>query len=133
MTDIKQTNSTPSSVSEAESIILEILWLSAPLTANDIFARIDGQDWTMATVKTLINRLMKKGALLHEQQGRRYLYSPAIERQDFLKTQNQSFLHRFYQGKLGQLVAEFASNEKLDQNEISEIRAILDQMEDDND
>ncbi len=116
-------------ISDAETVVLEVLWQHAPLTAQDIFNRIEDQDWSMATVKTLINRLLKKGALTHTQNGRQYLYSPLIERDVFLKSRNRSFLQRFYQGKLGQLVAEFASHETLDDNEIREIRAILDAME----
>lgn len=116
-------------ISDAETAVLEVLWQQAPLSAQQIHQRITDQQWSLATVKTLINRLLTKGALSHDPSGRQYLYSPLVDRRTFLRSKNDSFLNRFYQGRLGSLVAEFTSQETLNAEEIDEIRAILDAMD----
>ena len=62
---------------------MEVLWHKSPLTAAEVCERVCGErDWSLATVKTLLARLVQKGAVTAEADGRRYLYSPAIERAD---------------------------------------------------
>ena len=65
-------------ISEAEHAVMEVLWQDAPLTAQEVSERVDPErDWTAATVKTLLGRLLAKRAVAHEVDGRRYLYRPA--------------------------------------------------------
>ncbi len=62
----------PVSVSEAESVVMKVLWERHPMTADEIVAALrDQQQWQESTVKTLLNRLLKKGAVSAEQEGRR--------------------------------------------------------------
>src|SRR3546814_12894818 len=69
--------------SESEMQVLSALWDKSPQTAADLTSRIGKiNGWTQATVKTLLARLVQKGAVTAEADGRRYLYSPAIERAD---------------------------------------------------
>ena len=67
-------------ISDAELEVMEALWAAGqPLTAAEVADRIDStRDWTLATVKTMLSRLATKGALQHREDGRRFLYSPAI-------------------------------------------------------
>ena len=67
-------------ISEAEFQVMEVLWRDSPLTAQDIATRLGATGWSLATVKTLLSRLAAKGALATQEDGRRYLYSPAVDR-----------------------------------------------------
>ena len=68
-------------ISSAESVVMEALWREAPRSAEEITAEVaPPQGWTLATVKTLINRLLKKHALGATPEGRRYLYRPLVAR-----------------------------------------------------
>ena len=62
-------------ISDAEHAVMEVLWDNAPLDAQSIYDRLSGsQSWTLATVKTLLSRLVSKDALTTEAQGRKFLY-----------------------------------------------------------
>ena len=68
-------------ISEAESVVMDVLWRRHPLGAEDVvLALADRQDWQEATIKTLLNRLLNKGAISAAKDGRRYLYSPLLRR-----------------------------------------------------
>ena len=76
-------------ISEAESVVMDVLWGKAPLSAEDIVTALaQQQDWQEATIKTLLNRLLKKGAISAESEGRRYLYTPVLRREDWLHRQS---------------------------------------------
>ena len=85
-------------VSEAEKIVMDVLWQESPLTSLDVVERLADQDWTEKTVKSFLNRLVKKGVVTFTKDGRRYLYSPAIERDDFLASESEGFLDRVFKG-----------------------------------
>ena len=118
-------------ISEAESRIMEVLWRAASLqSAEDIFVAVAGaQDWRQATVKTLLNRLLKKRAIAAERDGRRYLYRPLIKRGDYVHAQSKSLLDRLYGGRVAPLVAHFSERSKLSKKDIAEIRALIEEID----
>ena len=61
-------------ISEAEAVVMEVLWQQAPRSADDVVAALAHRDWAEPTIKTLLNRLLTKGAIAAERDGRRYLY-----------------------------------------------------------
>ena len=72
-------------ISEAESVVMDILWRTHPASADEVIAALAGQqDWQEATIKTLLNRLLNKGAIKADKDGRRYLYSPLLQREAWL-------------------------------------------------
>ena len=71
-------------ISAAEAVVMEILWRNHPLAADEVVAALADRDWAEATVKTLLNRLLNKGAIGAEKDGRRYLYSPQVAREDWV-------------------------------------------------
>ncbi len=72
--------STPN-ITEAEWEVMELLWETHPLSAADVAQALGPRrNWSDGTVKTLLARLLKKGALKHEIDGKRYLYSPRASR-----------------------------------------------------
>lgn len=114
-------------LSEAEWEVMEVLWASpSPLTAADIADRVTSErDWQMATVKSLLSRLLSKGAVHPAKDGRRFLYSPAIERDSYVGEESRRFMSRLFGGRLSPLIAQLADEETLDEDDVAEIEALL--------
>lgn len=117
----------PGPISEAEAQVMEVLWAAAgPLSTEDIAAALQGrQDWQLATIKTLLNRLLNKGALAAEKDGRRYLYAPLLQRADWVGEQATGLLDRLFGGSLAPLVAQFSSQRKLRPEELEALKKLL--------
>lgn len=121
-------------VSEAESAVMEVLWARSPLTAEDVFAALaDRRDWQEATVKTLLNRLLRKGAVAASRDGRRYLYTPVLQREAWLLGESEGLLERLFDGRVAPLVSHFSRHRKLDREDIAELRKLLEEIDDGND
>lgn len=113
-------------ISDAEHMVMEVLWAEAPLSAQDVVERIaPARDWSANTVKTLLGRLLAKRVIAHEADGRRYLYRPLVARADYLAGESQRLVDRLFGGKLTPLVAHFAENDRLSSADIAEIEALL--------
>ncbi len=116
-------------ISQAELVIMKMLWEESPLSAQQINELITDKKWRKSTVKTLINRLLKKEFIHFEQQGRTYLYHPKISKETYLSEQNKTFLNEMYDGKLSRLMAAFTTHEDLSAKEIKEIKKLIDDLE----
>lgn len=116
-------------ISDAEHAVMEVLWEEAPLAAADVAERVDPErGWSIRTVKTLLSRLLAKGALVHEEDGRRYLYRPAIAREEFVERESEKLLDRMFGGRLTPLVAHLAERNRLTPEDIAEIEALLKEL-----
>ncbi len=112
--------------SDSEMQVLSALWDKAPQTAADLTQRIGKMNgWTQATVKTLLARLVQKGAVTAEADGRRYLYRPAVERAEAVGEESQRFVDRLFGGRVSPLIAHLAEREALTDTDIAEIEALL--------
>ena len=113
-------------ISDAEQTIMEVLWDEAPLTAADVATRIpENRSWNVRTVKTMLARLLAKGALAHEEDGRRYLYRPAVTREEYVARESRRLVDRLFGGRVSPLVAHLAEREALSPADIAEIEALL--------
>lgn len=119
-------------ISAAESLIMEALWRKNPQNAEDLVAEVGpDQNWADKTVRTLINRLLTKGAISAQREGRRYLYSPAIDRADYVQTESRGLVDRLFDGKLAPLVSHFAETKQLSADDIAELKRLIAELEDD--
>jgi BlaI family transcriptional regulator, penicillinase repressor len=120
-----------SSISDAESQIMQALWGRHPLSAEDILAALPAQDgWQLGTVKTLLNRLLNKGAVKAEREGRRYLYEPLIERAQWEGKESLGLVDRVFGGRLSPLVAHFSAHRKLSPEDAEALRQLLKEHDD---
>jgi len=118
-------------VSVAESLVMEALWRRSPLSAEDIVADIGPeQNWAPKTVRTLISRLLKKKAVTAVRDGRRYLYSPALDRQAYVQDESRFFVDRMFDGKLAPLVSHFAETNQLSADDIAELKRLVAELGD---
>jgi BlaI family penicillinase repressor len=119
------------SISEAESVVLTVLWRTGAMTADAVVAALaDQQDWQESTIKTLLNRLLKKGAIHARKDGRRYVYSPLITREQWLSTESEGLLDRLFGGRIAPLVAHFSKHRKLSKKDIAELKRLIEEMDD---
>ena len=118
-------------ISEAESIVMDVLWREHPRSADDVVAALaDARHWQEATIKTLLNRLLNKGAIAAEKDGRRYLYTPVLKREDWLIDESESLLDRLFGGRVAPLVAHFSEHRKLSRTDVAELRKLLEEIDD---
>ena len=120
-------------ISNAEFEVLEALWQQAPATANDIILRLNqNKQWHEKTVKTLLNRLVKKNALGFEKQQRSYLYFPLVERENYTIKESKNLIEKLFSGRLSPLVAGFAKQSDLKKEDIDELKAVIARWEQEN-
>lgn len=120
-----------SKISDAERIIMEVLWRSSPLTAADVVAASAKENgWENATVRTLLNRLLKKKAIFAERVDRKYLYSPSVERSTFLRDESETFLNRLFDGRLAPFVSHLSKDNKLSKQDIADLKRLIEEIED---
>ena len=116
-------------ISDAEHAIMEVLWDKNPVSATDVCDAIcDERDWSIATVKTLLSRLVQKEAVGTEPNGRKFLYRPLIERSDYVGGESRRLVDRLFGGRAAPLFAQLAESEALTDDDLAEIEALLREM-----
>lgn len=116
-------------ISEAEHAVMEALWARAPLTANEVADAVaPARGWGLATVKTLLSRLVAKQAVLTQPDGKRFLYSPALARDAYVGGESRRLVERLFGGRAAPLFAHLAETELLSSADIAEIEALLQEL-----
>ena len=120
-------------ISQSELEVMSVLWLEAAsnqgMAASDVIARLDdkatGKKWNDRTVKTLLARLVEKGAVSTTQDGRRYLYAPLIDQDSYAGNAARSLSDRLFGDRAAPLVAHLAEGKGLSDEDIAELEALL--------
>ena len=115
-------------ISESEWRVMQVLWSKGPLTANEVVEKLAKRTrWKPKTIKTLINRLVKKKAVKFQKEGRKYRYYPAVSESKCVRTETQSFLRRVYRDTTKPMLAAFLEDAELSAEDVKEFKKILDQ------
>ena len=118
-------------ISAAESIVMQVFWTRGALASEDVVAALESHEkWQESTVKTLLNRLLKKGALRARKDSRRYIYSPVLTRDEWLSTESHGFLDRLFEGRVAPLVSYFSQQKKLSKKDIEDLKRLIQEMDD---
>lgn len=129
MTESPDSSDTNPGISDAEHAVMEALWQQSPLTAAEVCESVcDKRDWSLATVKTLLSRLVTKNAVATEPDGRRFLYSPLLERANYVETESRRLVDRLFGGRAAPLIAHLAEAEALSDEDLAEIETLLKEM-----
>lgn len=113
-------------ITPAELEIMNVVWDEPGVGAAEIAEALkDDKSWNIRTIKTFLGRLVEKGALETETEGRRYLYRPLVKRGDYRKREARQFVDRMFGGKAAPLVAHLADGEGLTPEDIAELEALL--------
>ena len=110
-------------ISEAELTVMEVLWASdEPVSTGDILKKLSEQmGWDRSTVRTLLKRLVEKGAV-SEKKLKVLSYLPTVSEEEYRNTQTKKFLKRLYGGSAKRLVASLVQNDELKPEDIEELR-----------
>jgi BlaI family penicillinase repressor len=118
-------------ITDAESVIMEVLWRCSPLPTEAVVAALEGeQHWQEATIKTLLNRLLKKEVIRAEKDGRRFLYSPVVSRDEWMLTVSKGLLDRLFAGRVAPLAAYFSRHGKLSKRDIADLKRLIAEIDD---
>ena len=117
------------SITEAEWSVMEVLWEQSPKTSGEVIKALrPGTGWADNTIRTLLTRLVEKGALQTrdtEAGARQFL--PAVKREACVRAESETFLQRVFQGAAKPLLVHFASSAKLSADEVQELKRLLDE------
>lgn len=113
-------------ISEAEYEVMKIIWKHAPINTNEITEMLSKTTaWSPKTIHTLIKRLVNKGAISYEKDGRVFVYTPRIKENEHIGNESSHFLKRFYNGDITRMLSSFIENNKLSKAEIEILRSML--------
>ena len=113
-------------ISEAEFEVMKIVWKHAPISTNEITEQLlRSTSWSPKTIQTLIKRLVTKGALSYEKQGRVFVYTPVVKENEYLDQKSTSFLKQYFNGDITAMLSSYIENDKLSEAEITALRSLL--------
>ena len=113
-------------ISEAEYEVMKIVWKSAPINTNEKTKKLlKTTSWSPKTIQTLIKRLVNKGALTYEKQGRIFVYTSTVKENEYIGQESRSFLKRFYGGDITAMLSSYIENDRLSDSEIEHLRSLL--------
>jgi BlaI family penicillinase repressor len=117
-------------ISDAEWQVMNVVWRQQPVEAQRLFDELaTPRQWSPATIKTMLHRLVKKGVLAYERDGKRYLYRAAVRRADCIRQASRSFLDRVFGGAAAPALMHLVQTSKLTEAELAELRRLLDRKE----
>jgi len=118
-------------ITAAESQVMEALWRRGAMTSDEIVAEVAAsQAWGEATVKTLVNRLLKKKAIESVREEGRHRYRVLLARADYVQAESQGLLDRLFDGQLAPLVSHFAEHRRLKPDDIARLKRLIEALDD---
>ena len=117
-------------ISQAEYEVMKIIWKYAPIATSQVVERLSDSKWSPKTIQTLIKRLVNKGALTYEKEGRVFVYTPLVREDEYLDYENSTFLNRYYDGNLTSMITNFLEKERLSPDEIQKLKDLLNRKTD---
>jgi BlaI family penicillinase repressor len=114
-------------ISDAEWLVMRVVWRLGKATAADVIGELGKtQDWNHRTIRTLLGRLVEKGALATESDGHRYVYRPRVTQQKCVRAESRSFLNKVFGGDARELLVHFAQDAQITPEQIDELKRLLD-------
>lgn len=103
-----------------------MIWSGKGSTAKQVVEALQRKrKWKPRTIQTLLRRLVDKGVLGYTKRGREYVFHPLVEAKACVRTASRSFISRVFDGELAPFLAFFLENEDLTDEEVEELRQIL--------
>ncbi|WP_223594727.1 BlaI/MecI/CopY family transcriptional regulator [Neobacillus bataviensis] len=113
-------------ISEAEYEVMKVIWNFEPISTPEVVEKLSNKsDWKPNTIHTMLARLVKKKALHARKDGRVFIYSSLVEKHEYVEQKSKSFLQQFFGGTLNSMILNFIENDKLSNEDISELKKIL--------
>ena len=121
----------PISISDSEWQVMHLVWGREPIATSDVVDVLEAsREWRPRTTRTLLDRLVNKGALNKRKEGKRYLYSAAVKQKDCVRQEKQSFVDRVFGGNAAAMVLNVVRETKLSDADIAELERLLKEKKD---
>jgi BlaI family transcriptional regulator, penicillinase repressor len=113
-------------ISEAEYEVMQVIWNFEPISTPEVVDKLSNKsDWKPNTIHTMLARLVKKKALHARKDGRVFVYTSLVEKHEYVELKSKSFLQQFFGGTVNSMILNFIENDKLSNEDISELKKIL--------
>ncbi|MCI8284091.1 MAG: BlaI/MecI/CopY family transcriptional regulator [Firmicutes bacterium] len=117
-------------IGEGELEIMKAVWKAKkPVSSSEIGKAVEQKGWKRTTIATFLSRLVEKGALTAEKEGRSLYYTPAITSAEYKKSQIRHLLKNVFDGSVKDFAVSLFDEEKLSDDEIKELRSVFDDKE----
>lgn len=117
-------------ITQAESIVMQELWRTGEASAESLIEAVGpSQNWHESTIKTLLSRLVKKGAIAAERDGKRFVYRPVLKQDAWRIEESRGLLDRLFGGKLAPLVAHFGEQGQLSDDDIAALKKVIEEID----
>ncbi|MGA3179277.1 MAG: BlaI/MecI/CopY family transcriptional regulator [Verrucomicrobiota bacterium] len=117
-------------ISESEWQVMSLVWGRSPIAAGEIVEALSPRTgWHSRTIRTLLDRLVRKGALRASPDGKRYLYEPRLSMEACVRQESRSFLRRVFAGEPAPMLLHLVREAKLSHEEIKELKRLLSEKE----
>lgn len=114
-------------ISDAEWDVMKVVWDHGPLTSGEVVKRLEVEkEWKPRTIKTLLARLVRKGAVASNASDGKHLYSAKVTREALARREARGFLARVFDGAVAPALVHFIQDASLSPKEIVELKKILD-------
>ena len=112
---------------ELELKILKILWGRSPLLVREVRQVLanEGRDIAHTSVITTLNTMVRKRYLKRAKQGKSYLFSPRVRRQDVSKQILGHVVNRVFDGSAKDVMLTLLETSEVDNDELKEIRQYI--------
>ncbi len=116
-------------IAGSEWPVMEVLWDESNLLAAEVIESLSDVEWSDKTVKTLLNRLVKKGLIDYTKEGKSYRYFPLVKRESCIREESKAFVEKVFGGSGAAFLTNMIKNERLSHEEINELRKLLDEKD----
>ena len=117
----------PPDISDAEWDVMKVVWEHGPLTSGEVVRQLaDEKAWKPRTVKTLLSRLVQKGAVAASDADGKFYYSARVSRDALARREAKSFLARVFDGAVAPAMVHFIQEAQLSPKDVAELKKILD-------
>jgi BlaI family transcriptional regulator, penicillinase repressor len=113
-------------ISDSEWLIMEVLWRRHPASAVEVAQELNSRtQWQDQTVRTMLRRLIDKGAVGYKAEGKVYYYKPVVSREQCVRVESRSFLERVFGGAAKPLLVQMVQDADLSNEDIAELKKLL--------
>lgn len=113
-------------ISDAEWEIMRVVWTKGQVDATTIEQILgDKMQWKLATIKTLLGRLVKKEALKTDQVGKKFIYSANVREDQILFQATEELFGHICAKKMGPSLAQIIEDVPLTQADVSLLQDVL--------
>lgn len=114
-------------VGDSELPIMKVLWEKGPCTSPEIF---EGMEKNISTLKTLLKRLVDKGAVKAEEiNSRNYRYRAVLTEKEYIRSARKSFLQTVFDGSKEKLLLNFVKEEHVTREDLEKLMSMIDKEE----